>query len=57
MVSFIFQVEIFIKAILLMIKDKVMDKCFGQMDHFTKVNGEMVLKMVRDKFIYQEMRL
>jgi len=57
MVSFIFQVEIFIKAILLMIKDKVMDKCFGQMDHFTKVNGEMVLKMVKDKSIYQEMRL
>lgn len=53
MVSYTFQVAIFTKEISLMIKDKDMDKCFGQMDLSTKENGRMVFKMVKGKSIYQ----
>lgn len=49
--NYIFQVVIFTKAISLRTKDKVMGKCFGQMVHFIKVNGKVVFKMERDKYI------
>ena len=49
--NFISQVEIFIKEILSMIKDKVMDRCFGLIALFIKVNGEMEFKMVKARFI------
>lgn len=57
MVNFTFQVVIFIKAILLMTKDKVTVRCFGQMDHFIKVIGRQVFKMERDRSTYQEVKL
>lgn len=53
--NYIFQVAIFIKETLFKIKNKVMVKCFGQIVAFIKVNGEMVFKMVRVKYIWQEM--
>ena len=49
-VNFIFQVETFTKEISLGIKDRDMDKCFGVMDLFIKVNGKMVSKTVKDKY-------
>ncbi len=42
---------IFIREILLTIKDKPMARCFGLMDRFIRANGRMVFRMVRDKFI------
>ena len=50
MANFISQVETFTKEILQGIKDKDMDKCFGVMDLFIKVNGRMVFKMEKDKY-------
>ena len=50
-------VEIFTKEILSKIDEKGMDKCFGQMDHSIKENGEMEYKMEKDKFIYQAAKL
>jgi hypothetical protein len=49
-VNFISQVETFTKEISLGIKDRDMDKCFGVMDLFIKVNGKMVSKTVKDKY-------
>ncbi len=57
MVSYTFQVAIFTKEISLMIKDKDMDKCFGQMDLSTKGNGRMAFKMEKGKYIYQGIKL
>lgn len=51
MENYIFQVAIFIKEILLKIKDKAMGKCFGQMGHFIKANGKVGFKTERDKYI------
>ena len=48
---------IFTKEILLMTSEKVMDKCFGQMDHFIKETGRQGFKMEKDKFILQVVRL
>jgi len=44
-------VAIFIKGTLLKINAKVMEKCFGQMEVFTKVNGKLAFKMEKAKFI------
>jgi hypothetical protein len=54
MVSYIFQVVIFIKVAILEIKVKDMVKCFGQIVVSIKVNGKMVFKMEKVKYIYQE---
>ena len=52
--NYIFQVEISIRAILFRIKEKDMDRCFGQIQVFIKASGKMVLRMARDKYIWQE---
>ena len=49
--SYIFLAAISIKETLLMINDKVTDKCSGMMDLFLRDNGKMVYKMVKAKFI------
>ncbi len=49
--NFTLVVEIFIKEILFKIKEKVMDKCFGQMEVFIKENGGTEFKMERVKSI------
>lgn len=50
MVSFLGQAAIFIKVIMLMTKDKAMDKCIGWMEATTKVNGSK--GPMRDKVNY-----
>lgn len=57
MVNFTFQVEIFTKETSSLIVGKDMEKCFGLMDLFIKVNGKMVIKMEKDKFICLEIKL
>lgn len=54
MVNYIFQVETSIKETLFRIKEKDMDKCSGLIQAFIKVNGKMVLRMEKDKYILQE---
>jgi 5-carboxymethyl-2-hydroxymuconate isomerase len=49
--NFTLVVEIFIKEILFKINEKVMDKCFGQMEVFIKENGGTESKMERVKSI------
>jgi 5-carboxymethyl-2-hydroxymuconate isomerase len=49
--NFTLVVEIFIKEILFKINEKVMDKCFGQMEVFIKENGGTEFKMERVKSI------
>lgn len=44
-VNFIGNLEIFTKGILLGIKEKDMEKCFGMMEVITKVNGVKEFKM------------
>jgi hypothetical protein len=50
--KYIFLAEIFIKEISLKIKDKLMEKCFGQMDLFLKVNGNKEFRMVKGNYIF-----
>ena len=57
MESYTCRVETFTKETLQMITDKGMEKCFGLMGLFTKENGEMEVKMEKDKFISQETKL
>jgi 5-carboxymethyl-2-hydroxymuconate isomerase len=49
--NFTLVVEIFIKEILFKINEKVMDKCFGQMEVFIKESGRMEFKMEKVKSI------
>jgi hypothetical protein len=51
MVSSILVVETFIKEILSKIDARATDKCFGQMEVFTKASGKMVFKTEKAKFI------
>jgi hypothetical protein len=51
MENYIFLVAISIKEILLKISVKAMEKCFGLMVHFIKVNGKEEFKMERARFI------
>lgn len=53
MVSYTSLAEISIRVISFKIKKKDMDKCFGLTVVFTKGNGKMGLKMVKDRYTYQ----
>jgi hypothetical protein len=57
MENFISPVATSIRATLLRISVKAMDKCFGQMVHFIKAIGKVVSKMEKDKYIWSEARL
>ena len=49
--NYISQVEIFIKAILFKIKNRVMEKCFGRIAVSIKENGNKGFKMEKDRYI------